>query len=467
MNKIRLTACMIAGLCLASATMVKAQTFTVIADLPPSLAYLTQLVQGNDGNLLGNNQAFGTTGKIVQTSLSGQTSSAYTFCSQANCADGTFPEGTFQAADGTIYGTTQDGGANSKGTVFELSDGKETVLYSFCSQPSCTDGWNPYGAPAPSVRGGLVGATFGGGAAGKGVLYQVSSTGEFTALYSFCALTNCTDGSGPVATPFQTANGTIYGTTNQGGQHGTGSVFAFTPSGRLITIYSFPKSEFAAETTLIQGADGNFYGITLGGGASGDGSFFKITPQGQFTSLYSFCPANANCTNGDGPTSLLQGSDGNFYGTTLLGGTGDNGGTIFEVTPQGNLTTLYSFCQQTACSDGEAPQSFMQDTNGLLYGTTENGGSFHRGIFFSLSTGLAAFVRANPGFGKVGVTVGIQGSNLTGTTSVTFNGVSAAFEVVSPTYIKAQVPSGATTGSLVVTTPSGTLNSNVPFTVLP
>jgi uncharacterized repeat protein (TIGR03803 family) len=471
MNRIRLAkiACVVALFCAMNVSVALAQTFTTIANLRSVDYQVEGLIPANDGKLLGFDHG-APSSAIIEAGLNGGLAEVYTFCSLANCADGYFPQGIFQAADGTIYGTTQGGGANSKGALYELSlDGKETVLYSFCAQSNCADGWSPYSAPAPSLQGGVIGTTFAGGVQGKGILYELSPAGKFTRLYSFCAQTNCTDGAGPVTSPFQAADGTIYGTTNLGGALGFGSVYSFASEGGLVTLYSFAAGAggSSAEPTLIQGADGNFYGVTLFLGQAGNGSIFKLTPQGKFTTLYSFCTANTgNCADGAGPIGLIQGSDGNLYGMTSVAGS-FGGGTIFEITPKGALTTLYSFCSQAQCMDGNGPQSLMQDTNGMLYGTTAAGGAHDHGTAFSLSVGLKPFVQANPGWGKVGALVGILGSNLTGTTSVTFNGTAATFKVVSNAYIEAEVPTGATSGLIQVATPCGTLNSNFSFQLLP
>jgi uncharacterized repeat protein (TIGR03803 family) len=405
-------------------------------------------------------------GAIIHTSFSGQPSVLYSFCPQANCADGWYPVGMFQAPDGTIYGTAGGGGANGQGAIYQLSpQGKETVLYSFCSEPNCADGSEP-AAAVPSLRWTLLGDAFSGGAYNQGLLFELTPAGEFTPLYSLCAQTGCTDGAGPVAPPIQGSDGTIYGTTNWGGRFGSGTVYAFTPQGHLVTMHSFSSANGASSApTLTQGADGNFYGVTIDRGSAYQGSVFKITPQGQFTTLYSFCAQKGNCPDGAAPLSLIQGSDGNFYGTTLGGPNG--GGTIFEVTPLGVLTTLYSFCQVAGCLDGDSPQSLVQDTNGTFYGTTGAGGTLGGGTLFSLSVGLRPFVQTNPPWGNVGEIVGILGNHLKGTTSVTVNGTTAAFTVVSDTYLKVTVPNGATTGNIAVTTPAGTLASNFPFQVLP
>jgi uncharacterized repeat protein (TIGR03803 family) len=191
-----------------------------------------------------------------------------------------------------------------------------------------------------------------------------------------------------------------------------------------------------------------------------------------FTTLVSF-----NKTNGANPGGLVQASDGNFYGTTPEGGTnttscyGNGCGTVFKITPGGTLTTLYSFCSKSGCTDGANPGGLIQATNGNFYGTTADGGTSSAcsspgcGTVFVLSVGLGPFVETRPTSGKVGAAVIILGNNLTGATSVTFNGRAAAFRVVSNTEITTMVPRGATTGPVKVKTPSGTLTSNVNFRV--
>ena len=137
---------------------------------------------------------------------------------------------------------------------------------------------------------------------------------------------------------------------------------------------------------------------------------------------------------------------------------------MFRVTTGGALTTLHTFDGK----DGADPFSgLVQDTNGDLYGTTYDGGSHDEGTVFSLDMGLGQFVSFVNGAGRVGQTGGILGQGFTGATSVSLNGTPASFRVVSDTFIEATVPAGATTGYVTVTTPGGTLSSNVPFRVLP
>ncbi len=165
---------------------------------------------------------------------------------------------------------------------------------------------------------------------------------------------------------------------------------------------------------------------------------------------------------------LNQATDGNLYGTTYQGGTHDDG-TIFEITAGGTLTTLHNFCSRgfQYCNDGQwLVAGLVQATNGTLYGTAEVGGRLNDGVVFSLDMGLGPFVTFVRPAGKIGQTGGILGQGLIGTTSVSLNGISASFTVISDTFLTATVPAGATTGYVTVTTPSGTLTSNVPFHVI-
>jgi len=251
-----------------------------------------------------------------------------------------------------------------------------------------------------------------------------------------------------------------------------GTVFRITPSGTLTTLHSFcsqsgcPDGEFP-QTGLVQATNGNLYGTTIIGGAYGSGTIFEITPSGALSTLYNVC-SQGGCPDGNYLyAGLIQATDGNLYGVMEIGGA-NNGGTIFKITPSGTLTTIHSFCSQPACADGQYPAAGLaQDTNGNLYGTTADGGANGDGTVFSLSVGLGPFVETQPTATKVGATVNILGTNLTGATSVNFNGKAATFTVMSSSEITTTVPAGATTGEVQVVTPSGMLLSNVSFRVLP
>jgi len=175
------------------------------------------------------------------------------------------------------------------------------------------------------------------------VALSVPSTAQtFTKLLDF----NGINGALPYyMSLLQGTNGSLYGTDTAGGASGTyGTVFKITVSGSLTTLHSFSNSSDGASptATLVQASDGNFYGSD-GAGPDGGGTIFKITPGGKLTTLYSFLCTQSSCPQGGGPSAVIQGNDGNFYGNTSQGGL-HGGGTVFKITPIGTLTTLNSFC---------------------------------------------------------------------------------------------------------------------------
>ena len=471
----------------AAEVALPAQVFTTLANFDGSNGSrpVAGVVQGIDGSFYGTASYGGTnnSGTVFKVTPAGKLITLYRFCAQPGCTDGANPYASLvQVTNGNFYGTTQYGGANNSGTVFKITPaGKLTTLYSFCAQSNCTDGLQPSASLIQATNGNFYGTTQYGGAIGGGTVFKITPTGTLTTLYSFCG-ENCTDGYRAYAGLVQATDGNVYGTTMWGGgndgfgycfDYGCGTVFKITPTGTLAKIYSFCVSQTdncsdgaMPLVGLVQATDGNFYGTTGSGGApNGVGTVFKITPTGTLTTLYSFC-AQWPCTDGVEPnTSLVQATDGNFYGTTFVGGA-NNSGTAFKITPQGSLTTPYSFCGQSACTDGAGPVGLVQATDGNFYGTTESGGANNDGTVFELSVGLGPFVKTQPAAGKVGAGINILGTVLSGATSVTFNGTAATFTVVSPSLITTTVPAGATTGKVKVIEPNGTVQSNVPFRVL-
>jgi uncharacterized repeat protein (TIGR03803 family) len=461
-----------------------AQTFTTLLtfDSTDGANPYQKLIQGTDGNLYGTTADGGANaaGTVFKITTGGALTTLYSFCSQGGtgCTDGEDPNAALvQGTDGNFYGTTYGGGASGDGTVFKItSGGALTTLYNFCSQGGCADGANPNVGLLEAADLDLYGTTDFGGANGNGTVFKITLTGTLTTLYSFCSQSGCPDGQQPNAALIQGSDGNFYGTTTFGGAHGAmgngGTVFKITPSGTLTTLYSF-CSESGCEDgnnpvgALVQASNGDFYGTTENGGANGYGTIFTITPGGVLTTLHAF-----DFTDGSQPFGpLLQATNGSLYGEASGGGA-NFAGTVFKITTGGALTTLYSFCSQTACADGYGPQGgLVQDTNGTFYGTTAQGGNTAAcfdsgcGTIFSLSLDLGPFVSPEPTSGTVGSSVVILGTDLTGATSVTFNGLAAAFTVVSTSEIIATVPVGATSGEIKVTTPGGTFLSNVAFEV--
>jgi uncharacterized repeat protein (TIGR03803 family) len=425
------------------------------------------LVQGTDGNLYGTTIDGGVNGggNVFRLTPGGKLTSLYDFCSQPDCADGQYPVTTLiEGADGNFYGTTQSGGPDNDGTVFKITPtGALTTLHGF----NGNDGAAPYGSLMLASNGDFYGSADVGGPNGAGTIFTITPGGALTTLYNFCSRGRCTDGQYPAGQLIQGSDGNLYGVTHAGGSYancnvdGCGTIFKMTLSGKLTTLYTFDATNGEYPYGgLIDDGQGLFYGTTASGGAGNDGIIFTITPSGDFSTLYSF-----SGPDGAEPYGMLLGSDGNFYGTTLYG-YGDGPyprGSVFEITPGGTLTNLHTFDGR----HGKNPYSgLVQHTNGTFYGTAYFGGHDGNGIIFTVSTGLAPFVETQPASGNVGVAVTILGTNLRGATGVSFNGTAAAFSVVSNSEILTNVPAGAKTGTVTVTTPkNGTLKSNVVFRV--
>jgi uncharacterized repeat protein (TIGR03803 family) len=441
------------------------------------------LLQGFDGNFYGTTYEGGVSshcpyrqgcGTVFRITPAGKLSTVYNFCALLNCADGALPvEGLVQTTDGNFYGTAFGGGATGWGTVFKITaQGKLTTIYTFCAQGlPCPNGSGPLGGLMQATDGNFYGTTQSGGAYFGGTAFKITARGKLTTLHSFCAR-DCADGTEPMGVLVQATDGNFYGTTSNGGVNSScsqitcGTVFKMTPSGKLTTLHTFCQQADCSDGAspwagLVQTTDGNFYGTTSEGGTPNMGTVFRITPAGELTTLYTFC-TQGNCTDGAGPiAALVQATDGGLYSTTSGGGS-IGYGTVFKITPKGNVTTLFSFDSTNGCC---LYTGLTQSTNGTFYSTTSGGGAANEGTVFSLAVGLRPFVEIEPASGKVGAAVVILGNDLASASKLSFNGTAATFTVISRTEIKATVPSGATTGFVTVTTPKKTLKSNVVFRV--
>jgi uncharacterized repeat protein (TIGR03803 family) len=454
--------------CIVTATAARAQTFTTLVnfDLTNGRTPLYgALVQGTDGDLYGATATGGSgdgcgdgaaCGTAFRLTLAGDMTTVHDFCSEQSCPDGSTPfGGLLLASDGNLYGTTSE--FPDGGTIFEIArGGKLTTLHAFDG----ADGDTPYAGLIQAANGKFYGTTYFGGTNNRGTVFSISASGTLTTLHNF----HVSDGEYPFAGVIQATDGKFYGTASFGGAYGEGTAFRLTSAGGFATVYNFCHDPGCLDGSwpvggLLLANDGNLYGTTRTGGKNGVGTVFRVAQAGKFTLLHTF-----DKSDGDSPVgTLIQGTDGNLYGTTIYGGA-NNDGTIFRITLQGALTKIHDFNGE----DGSVPiGTLRQDTNGIFYGTTSAGGIYGEGTIFSLSMGLGPFVTFVRSVAKVGQTGGILGQGFTGTTSVSLNGVPASFKVISDTFIKATVPVGATTGYVTVTTPSGTLTSNVPFRVIP
>lgn len=332
--------------------------------------------------------------------LAASVSPAQTFTTRHSFdgTDGADPNWLVQGTDGNFYGTTGHGGAVNPcpadggpgcGTVFQITPaGVLTILHSF----NGTDGYFPNGLIQGS----------------DGKFYGTTATSIYSIVPGGTPviLASVNSPHGPLV---QGTDGSFYGTTADSSFGAScpgecGTVFKMTPAGTLTTLYTFDGTGgIDPNGGLVQYTDGNFYGTTLYGGALGCGpsnpvgdcgTIFKITPQGTLTLLYSFCEQHGGCPDGFGPSRLVQGTDGNFYGTTGYGGNlvacdtlsypvYFSCGTVFKITPGGTLTTLHLFDS----TDGGWPLSgVIQGSDGNFYGTTALGGANGTGTIFKMTS---------------------------------------------------------------------------------
>ena len=360
-------ACPIVLLCLAAAVSSMGQTYTVLTSFsgPNGLSPKAPLVQGTDGSFYGTTYGGGAhnLGTIFRMTPAGSLTTLYSFGTTST--DGANPlGGLVQGTDGNFYGTASKGGEYDEGTVFKVTpSGALTTLYSFSD--ATPDGATPEAGLVQGADGNFYGTTDNGGPNNGGIIFKITPDGTLTTLYS-----PPIDDAGLVSGLIQATDGNLYGTTSSGGSRGLGTIFKITPGGAFTTLYSFGLGNFDGVNpvaALVQGSDGNFYGTTTSDPTNAGGTIFEITPAGKFTTLYDFgLPGNVG---GVLVAGLVQAANGNFYGTTATGC-----GTIFEVTPQGVLTTVHGFCSTS--SDGNDPVAgLINGSDGNLYGTTTQGGS--------------------------------------------------------------------------------------------
>ena len=357
------------------------------------------MVLGANGNFYGTapNGGANSNGTVFEVSADGSFfTNIYNFSGGTNGAN---PTGALiSGRDGNFYGTAYNGGVSNWGTIFQLStDGTYTVL----GLLGGTNGAHPDTALTQGADGSLYGTTkYGGpfskttfGGTGYGVIFQITTNGTLLTPVVF----DSTNGANAAAlTPGQ--DGNFYGTTEWGGSFsliplGFGTIFRLNPDGTFTNLYKFSSGDDGGFPVagLVQGKDGNFYGSTEDGGAIQLGTIFSITPGGQFNSLCSFPESSVG---GYPDAALVQGDDGNFYGTTYIGGDSQFG-TIFEVTTNGTLTRLVSFTGTSGPAPGANPLApLVQGPDGNFYGTTSWGGANGLGTIFRLSVPFPAVIEA-------------------------------------------------------------------------
>jgi uncharacterized protein (TIGR03437 family) len=473
----------------------QAQTFTVVFSPDfsngsnPTTPNGVALIQGPDGNFYGttnNGGSAGQCGTVYQLTPSGNVTTLHSFTySVDGCA---LTSGLTMGSDGFLYGTTGF-------TIFKISlSGAFTLLF--------TNTGN-----GPNLINGLVQASDGNFyGTSSNTIFRMTPSGALTVLVNFPDPHLGTVAKGPL---IQASDGNLYGTTSSGGAGDAGTVFKMTLGGTASVLHTFCTTMTNGNCLdgsqpwngLLQAKDGNLYGTTQAGGTGGvggHGNIFKLTLGGAITSLYSFCQ-QASCPDGNTPEgALIQGQDGNFYGVNSSGGMFDDAGTLFQLTPSGQLTTLHQFCSQPGCADGYEPEgALLQASDGTLYGATNTDGANGFGTVFSLTLPAAppysctnttpptiSFIDSASAYGGYsyfasGSWLEIKGSNLADPNdprlasgsgqwasgdfngpnaptnldgiSVSINGKPAYVWYLSPTQLNVQAPEDSTSGNVNVT----------------
>ena len=361
-------------------TQIKDFGYGEDADYPQS-----GMIAASDGTFFGTSEYGGSTaqGAIYHVNSQG-VESLYASFGEAPASAGPCGQ-LLQVADGSFYGTTYWGGTNNSGSVFHLTT--DTVIHTVWSFGSGSDGSYPVTNLILGSDGNLYGTTGSGGTSGYGTFFRLTLDGTETVLWNFGI---GPDGSEP-GNLVDGGDGFLYGTTSFGGSGGYGTVFKITLTGTETVLWKFSQDGAEGDVPgpgLTKGTDGNFYGTTQSGTNGSLGSFFKITPAGALTVVWAF----HGTTGAEGPFSqVIQASDGNFYGTSGLGGTVDicdNGqgagcGTIFKITPAGEETVLWSFGFGTNGSWSN-PLGLVEAAPGIFYGVSKSGGSVGSGTLFQL-----------------------------------------------------------------------------------
>jgi uncharacterized repeat protein (TIGR03803 family) len=456
----------VTALCVcAAASTSPAQTVTVIYSLTENSSYSgvvpsAALIQGMNGSLYGTTTSGGEYGfgTIFEITTAGTLTTIYNF-PQAQT-----PNGLLQAVNGNLYGTTQAGGTGTYGnggTVFEITPGGTlTTIHDFCSSANCADGSGPGGNLVQAATGDIYGTTYAGGTggAGGGTLFQITPAGAFSTVASLGR-------AGLPESLVVATSGDLYFTGNGG------YLYQFSPATGKLETMTQGSTGFTSSYALMQASNGELYGVTTWGATPTNGALFELTPEGVATVIFS------NLGNVYG--AMVQATDGNIYGLSYnwSGYQCDESqsygcGSIFSATPAGSVNpSLYKFCTYNFEPDCPAfrPVGLMQATDGNLYGVTQGGYNPDNSgsAVFQLSLGLGPFVETLQLSGKVGASVYILGTGLTGATAVSFNGTPATSFSVNSTgsAIKAVVPAGATTGTIQVTTLAGILSSKAQFQI--
>ncbi|HEY3638441.1 MAG TPA: choice-of-anchor tandem repeat GloVer-containing protein [Rhizomicrobium sp.] len=378
----RLAALALAALALASQTPAAAAEFQVIYSFAPPNGGVPQAGLTYDRK---HDMFYGTTSATVfKMTPDGQVTTLHTFSNDRDGYDLT--GGVVLDAAGNIFGVATLGGTEKKscvgigcGTAYKIApDGTFSLLHTFRGEPK--DGSLPQGNLVLDRHGNLYGTTFEGGANDAGTVFRLAPDGTMNILHAFTSA----DGDGPEAGLLPARGGSFYGTTERGGSSDQGTAFKLTRHGTESVLHNFTHEGDGGDpvSPLIADADGNLYGTTAVGGTDvNGGTVFKLSPGSTETVLHNF---TGGANDGAYPMSgLYRDAQGNLYGTTSQGGTG-NYGIVYKVAPDGTETVLHIF---SGGADGAEPYyaSLIADKKGRLYGTTEFGGANKAGVIFRIT----------------------------------------------------------------------------------
>jgi uncharacterized repeat protein (TIGR03803 family) len=440
------------------------------------------ILQASDGNFYGAAQVTdeGVSdpqgGTLFKLTPAGEFTRLFTFTQGVGgFLNGDNPaDGLVEANDGLLYGTTFNGGKQNDGVLFRISKTGTgfKVLHNFCSSANCSDGSIPNGLLL-GQDGNLYGTTLEGGSpvspcpsSGCGTIFRFDpSTGSFAVLHR---LTAVADGLQPFGM-IQATNGNLYG-VSQGLDVDSFNedIFQFTPGGKFTVQFKSALFDIGI-SGLTQGANGNLYGAfeSITAGAI---NFFEVSTKG--TDFVAFAPFTTLAGTINIP-SLFLASDGKLWDTNFTDSTAPMG-SVFSINPQ-NGAVFQTFAFDGA--NGNSPEvGVIQAASGTFVGTTGFGGTtsggsneFADGTVWTLDAGLPApapvVTLLNSTSGNVGSRVLVNGHHFIGTTAVSFNGVSAAFQVLNSQFVSATVPAGATTGAVTVANAGGKATSTQTFTV--
>jgi uncharacterized repeat protein (TIGR03803 family) len=337
------------------------------------------LVQAADGFLYGTARGGGRgAGTVYRVGAGGESGLVHAF--RADGAQGADPVApALLASDGALYGTTRTGGREGFGTLYRLSAGRLDVLHHFSAADDI--GFDVRGALVEAADGALYGVAGAGGPSGLGTVFRLETSGALARVHAFDATAD--DGWQPAAGLARARDGTLYGTTEQGGRHGGGTAYRIGTDGRYEQLHAFdPAIEgFGEPAALVEASDGNLYGVTIAGGRFGAGTVYRMTPAGEVTTLHDFAPGEpADAREAHAP--LIQARDGLLYGVARLGGAFDHG-AVYRLGLDGRaFAVLHSFERQ----DGAFPQgALVQGRDGRLFGALAPAGPRGGGLVYAVS----------------------------------------------------------------------------------